>query len=108
MVMMSQELTEKIDFFSIGTNDLTQYTLTIDRQNQKLEQFYDARYPAILRMIEMMTTNAHRAGIWVGICSELGSDMELTETFLRMGVDELSVSPVEILPLRKQIRSLKL
>lgn len=103
-VMMSDELAKEVDFFSIGTNDLTQYTLAIDRQNPQLDEFYDAHHPAVLRMIQLVVENAHRAGIWAGICGELGADAELTQTFLKMGVDELSVSPGQILPLRKIIR----
>lgn len=103
-VMVSEELAKEVDFFSIGTNDLTQYTLAIDRQNPQLDEFYDAHHPAVLRMIQMVIENAHKAGIWVGICGELGADAELTSTFLKMGVDELSVSPGYILPLRKIIR----
>ena len=103
-VMISDELAELVDFFSIGTNDLTQYTLAIDRQNEKLDDFYNPHHKAILRMIEMVTQNAHKAGKWAGICGELGADMELTEAFLAMGIDELSVSPACILPLRKKIR----
>ncbi len=102
-VIMSKELAEEVDFFSIGTNDLTQYTLAIDRQNNKLDKFFDAHHPAILRMIKMVVDNAHAAGIWAGICGELGADSELTKMFLAMGVDELSVSPGSILPLRKII-----
>lgn len=100
-VMISDELAKEVDFFSIGTNDLTQYTLAIDRQNQKLDEFYDAHHPAVLRMIRMVVENAHKAGIWAGICGELGADTELTKEFLAMGVDELSVSPGSILPIRK-------
>ncbi|MGN1196472.1 MAG: phosphoenolpyruvate--protein phosphotransferase [Acetatifactor sp.] len=107
-VMMSRELAREVDFFSIGTNDLTQYTLAIDRQNQYLEEFYDPHHPAILRMIEMTVQNAHAEGIWVGICGELGGDREVTDSLLRMGVDELSVSPGNILPLRKAIRETQL
>ncbi len=103
-VMVSEELAKEVDFFSIGTNDLIQYTLAIDRQNPQLDEFYDAHHPAVLRMIQMVIENAHKAGIWVGICGELGADAELTSTFLKMGVDELSVSPGYILPLRKIIR----
>ena len=102
-VMMSRELAEEVDFFSIGTNDLTQYTLAIDRQNSKLDKFFDSHHPAVLRMIQMTVENAHKAGIWCGICGELGADQALTKDFLAMGVDELSVSPVIILPLRKII-----
>lgn len=100
-VMVSEELAEKVDFFSIGTNDLTQYTLAIDRQNTKLDEFYDSHHPAVLRMISMVVENAHKAGIWAGICGELGADQSLTREFLAMGVDELSVSPGSILPIRK-------
>lgn len=100
-VMISRALAEKVDFFSIGTNDLTQYTLAIDRQNPRLDQFYDSHHPAVLEMIRMVTENAHSAGIWAGICGELGGDTSLTRTFLEMGVDELSVAPGRILPIRK-------
>lgn len=103
-VMVSDELAKEVDFFSIGTNDLTQYTLAIDRQNAKLGDFYNAHHPAILKMIEMVVKNAHGAGIWAGICGELGADLSLTETFLKMGVDELSVSPAMVLRVRKIIR----
>ena len=102
-VMMSRDLAEEVDFFSIGTNDLTQYTLAIDRQNSKLDKFFDSHHPAVLRMIQMTVENAHKAGIWCGICGELGADQALTKDFLAMGVDELSVSPGSILPLRKII-----
>ncbi|MBD5475054.1 MAG: phosphoenolpyruvate--protein phosphotransferase [Lachnospiraceae bacterium] len=102
-VMVSDELAKEVDFFSIGTNDLTQYTLAIDRQNTKLDAFYDSHHPAILRMIAMVVENAHKAGIWTGICGELGADQTLTREFLAMGVDELSVSPGSILPIRKII-----
>ena len=102
-VMMSRELAEEVDFFSIGTNDLTQYTLAIDRQNSRLDKFFDSHHPAVLRMIQMTVENAHKAGIWCGICGELGADQALTKEFLAMGVDELSVSPGSILPLRKII-----
>ena len=104
--LMSGELAKEVSFFSIGTNDLTQYTLAIDRQNQKLDAFYDAHHPAVLRLIAMTAENAHKAGIWVGICGELGADVTLTETFLDMGIDELSVSPSCILKLRDKIRSI--
>ena len=107
-VMISDLLAEEVDFFSIGTNDLTQYTLAIDRQNTKLDEFYDPHHPAVLRMIQMVVENAHKKGIWAGICGELGADMELTREFLKMGVDELSVSPGRILPLRKIVRETKL
>ena len=102
-VMMSAELAKEVDFFSIGTNDLTQYTLAIDRQNPKLDAFYDPHHPAVLRMIQMVVENAHKAGIWAGICGELGADQTLTRRFLAMGVDELSMSPGSILPVRKII-----
>ena len=102
-VMMSGELAKEVDFFSIGTNDLTQYTLAIDRQNPKLDKFYDAHHPAVLSMIRMTVENAHKTGIWAGICGELGADTSLTKEFLAMGVDELSVSPGSILPIRKII-----
>lgn len=102
-VMMSEELAGEVDFFSIGTNDLTQYTLAIDRQNPKLDAFYDPHHPAVLRMIRMVVENAHKAGIWAGICGELGADTTLTRQFLAMGVDELSMSPGSILPVRKII-----
>ena len=100
-VMISDMLAKEVDFFSVGTNDLTQYTLAIDRQNTKLDEFYDAHHPAVLRMIAMVVENAHKAGIWAGICGELGADQTLTREFLAMGVDELSVSPGSILPIRK-------
>lgn len=103
-VMISRELAKEVDFFSIGTNDLTQYTLAIDRQNPKLDDFYDAHHPAVLGMIRMVAQNAHAEGIWAGICGELGADLELTEQFLQMGIDELSVSPGRILPIRKIVR----
>lgn len=106
-VMMSRELAKEVDFFSVGTNDLTQYTLAIDRQNPKLDVFYDSHHPAVLAMIKMATDNAHAEGKWIGICGELGADLELTEKFLEMGLDELSVSPSMILPLRKKIRETK-
>lgn len=104
--LISGELAREVDFFSIGTNDLSQYTLAIDRQNQRLESFFDAHHPAVLRLIEMTVQNAHAAGIWCGVCGELGADLELTEAFIAMGMDELSVSPAAILPLRQKIRSL--
>ena len=100
-VIVGDELAKEVDFFSIGTNDLTQYTLAIDRQNTKLDEFYDSHHPAILRMISMVVESAHKAGIWAGICGELGADQTLTQEFLAMGVDELSVSPGSILPIRK-------
>ena len=107
-VMVSDELAELVDFFSIGTNDLTQYTLAVDRQNGKLEDFYQPHHKAILRMIQMVVENAHKRGIWVGICGELAADLELTEVFLRMGVDELSTAPSMILKVREVVRELNL
>ena len=107
-VMIADELAQEVQFFSLGTNDLTQYTLAIDRQNPKLDAFYNPHHPAILRMIRHTIEAGHRHGCWVGICGELGADPALTETFLRMGIDELSVSPAAILPLRKRIRELDL
>ena len=101
--IISDDLAKEVDFFSIGTNDLSQYTMAIDRQNPKLDQFFDPHQPAVLRMISMVVENAHKAGIWAGICGELGADQSLTKEFLAMGVDELSVSPGSILPLRKII-----
>lgn len=106
-VMISDLLAEEVDFFSIGTNDLTQYTLAIDRQNEKLDDFYNPHHEAILRMIKMVTDNAHAHGKWAGICGELGADTELTEEFVRMGLDELSVAPSMILKLRKIVREMK-
>lgn len=103
-VMISDVLAEMTDFFSIGTNDLTQYTLAVDRQNEKLSDFYNAHHKAVLRMIRMVADNAHRAGKWVGICGELGADLTLTEEFIRMGVDELSVAPSMVLKVRKAVR----
>ena len=100
-VMMADELAKEVDFFSIGTNDLTQYTLAIDRQNQSLERFYDPHHPAILKMLKMVVDSAHKYGKWAGICGELGADTELTKEFLAMGFDELSVSPGRVLPIRK-------
>ena len=105
-VMISDLLAEEVDFFSIGTNDLTQYTLAIDRQNSKLDNIYDSHHPAVLRMIQKTIENGHKAGCWVGICGELGADMTLTETFLKMGIDELSVSPTFVLPIRRLIREM--
>lgn len=107
-VMVSDELAKEVDFFSVGTNDLTQYTLAIDRQNRNLEAFFDPHHPAILKMLEMVANNAHANGIWVGICGELAADLSLTKRFLQMGYDELSVPPSMILPLRKQVRELDL
>lgn len=106
-VMISEELAREVDFFSIGTNDLTQYTLAIDRQNAKLDRFYNPHHEAVLRMIEMVVKNAHKAGIWAGICGELGADTELTERFLSMEMDELSVAPGMVLPVRQKIRETK-
>ena len=102
--VISDILAKEVDFFSIGTNDLTQYTLAMDRQNAKLEAFYNPHHEAILRLLKMICDNGHKGGAWVGICGELGADTTLTETFLQMGFDELSVSPSMILPVRKQIR----
>ncbi|WP_075718250.1 phosphoenolpyruvate--protein phosphotransferase [Roseburia sp. 499] len=106
-VVMSDELAKEVDFFSIGTNDLTQYTLAIDRQNAKLDDFYDSHHPAILRMIQIVIDNGHANNCWVGICGELGADTTLTETFVKMGIDELSVSPGFVLPIRKIIRQME-
>lgn len=107
-VMIADELAQEVQFFSIGTNDLTQYTLALDRQNPRLDPFYDPHHPAVLRMIQSAVDAGHRHDCWVGICGELGADIAMTETFLRMGIDELSVSPAAVLPLRKRIRSLDL
>lgn len=107
-VMISDLLAEEVDFFSIGTNDLTQYTLAIDRQNMKLDNIYDSHHPAVLRMIQMTIENGHKHGCWVGICGELGADTSLTKTFLEMGIDELSVSPSFVLPIRKIIREMSI
>lgn len=106
--MVSDELAEMVDFFSIGTNDLTQYTLAIDRQNKKLDEFYNPHHRAILKMIRIVVDNAHKAGKWAGICGELGADSELAEEFVRMGVDELSVAPSMVLRLRKIIREMRI
>lgn len=103
-VMVSRELAKEVDFFSVGTNDLTQYTLAIDRQNQNLEDFYDSHHPAVLAMIRMAAESAHAEGRWIGICGELAADLSLTGVFLEMGIDELSVAPGMVLPLRKKIR----
>ena len=103
-VMVSRELAKEVDFFSVGTNDLTQYTLAIDRQNQKLEDFYDSHHPAVLAMIRMAAESAHAEGKWIGICGELGADVTLTETFLKIGIDELSVAPGMVLKVRQKIR----
>lgn len=105
-VMISEELAKEVSFFSIGTNDLTQYTLAIDRQNQGLDTIYDSHHPAVLRMIQMTIENGHKGGAWVGICGELGADTTLTKTFVDMGIDELSVSPTYVLGLRKAIREI--
>ena len=105
--IISDILAKEVDFFSIGTNDLTQYTLAIDRQNANLDRFYDSHHEAILRLIQLVTDNAHAAGIWAGICGELGADMTLTTRFLEMELDELSVSPSCVLPIRKIIRESK-
>lgn len=105
-VMISDKLAQMVDFFSIGTNDLTQYTLAIDRQNEKLIDFYNPHHEAILSMIQMVIDSAHRHGKWAGICGELGADLELTQKFVEMGIDGVSVSPSMILPLRKCIREL--
>ena len=104
-VIISEQLAKEVDFFSIGTNDLTQYTLAIDRQNAKLDNIYDSHHPAVLEMIRMTVENGHKGGCWVGICGELGADITLTETFLKMGVDELSVTPGSVLPIREIIRN---
>ena len=106
-VLVSRSLAKEVDFFSVGTNDLTQYTLAIDRQNPKLDPFCDTHHPAVLELIRMATESAHAEGKWIGICGELGADLTLTETFLEMGIDELSVSPSMVLPLRKKIRETK-
>ncbi|MBQ9550354.1 MAG: phosphoenolpyruvate--protein phosphotransferase [Lachnospiraceae bacterium] len=106
--LIADDLAEEVDFFSLGTNDLTQYTCAIDRQNAKIEPFSDPHHPAVLKLIQMTIEAGHRHNTWVGICGELGADLSLTETFLRMGVDELSVNPKSVLPLRKQIRSIDL
>jgi len=105
--IISDLLAEEVDFFSIGTNDLSQYTLAIDRQNPKLDAFFDPHHPAVLRLLKMVADNAHKAGIWVGICGELGADLTLTQAFLDMGMDELSVSPAMVLPLRQIIREIR-
>ena len=106
--LISDRLAPLVDFFSVGTNDLTQYTLACDRQNPKLERFCNPRHEAVLRLIETATENAHRHGAWIGICGELAADPSMTERFLRMGIDELSVVPSEILPLRDKVRSINL
>jgi phosphotransferase system enzyme I (PtsI) len=101
--VISDLLAKEVDFFSIGTNDLTQYTLAVDRQNQSLDEFCDTHHEAVLRLIHTTVKNAHAAGIWCGICGELGADEELTERFIEMGIDELSVTPPAVLPLRKRV-----
>ena len=106
--LISDKLAQMVDFFSVGTNDLIQYTLACDRQNPDIEQFVDTHHEAVLKLIEMSAENAHKHGAWIGICGELGADLELTEAFLRMGIDELSVSPDSVLALREKIRSIKL
>lgn len=106
--LISDKLAKEVDFFSIGTNDLSQYTLVVDRTSRVLSDFFNPHHPAVLKLIQMAVENAHKAGIWVGMCGELGSDLSITETFLRMGVDEFSVAPYSVLPLRKQIRSIDL
>lgn len=107
-VLIADDLAEHCDFFSIGTNDLTQYTLAVDRQNDKLDPFLDTHHPAVLKEIKETVEAGHRHGIWVGICGELGADRELTDQFLRMGVDELSVNPKSVLKVRKVVRGLDL
>lgn len=106
--LISDKLAKEVDFFSIGTNDLSQYTLVVDRTSRVLSDFFNPHHPAVLKLIQMTVENAHKEGIWVGMCGELGSDLSITETFLRMGVDEFSVAPYSVLPLRKQIRSIDL
>lgn len=104
--LISDKLAEEVDFFSIGTNDLTQYTLAIDRQNPYLDPIYDPYHPAVLKLIELITENAHKAGIWVGICGELAVDTALTEWFLKLGIDELSVPPSFLLKVRNAVRKI--
>ena len=106
--VMSDRLAKVVDFFSCGTNDLTQYTLACDRQNADLGRFFNPHHPAVLRLLKMVCDNAHKNGVWVGICGELGADLQLTETFLSIGIDELSVSPRSVLPLRQKIREVNL
>ena len=103
--VISDRLAKEVDFFSCGTNDLTQYTLACDRQNNDLGRFFDPHHPAVLRLLKMVADNAHKNGIWVGICGELGADLTLTDLFLSIGIDELSVSPRAVLPLRQKIRA---
>ena len=105
--VISDDLAQVVDFFSIGTNDLTQYTLAIDRQNEKLDAFYNPHHKALLRLIKMVADNAHAAGKWVGICGELGADTELTKEFLQIGIDELSVAPSMVLKVRQRVRETK-
>ena len=105
--LISDELAQHVDFFSVGTNDLTQYTLALDRQNPHLDKFFNPHHPALLKLIALAAKNAHAAGIWIGICGELGADLELTEQFLKLDIDELSVAPANILPLRHKVRSLE-
>ena len=107
-VMMSEEFSKEVDFFSVGTNDLTQYTLAIDRQNSNLDSIYNPHHPAILKMLKIIAENAYKGGCWVGICGELAADTTLTETFLRFGYDELSVSPASVLKVRKKVREINL
>jgi phosphotransferase system enzyme I (PtsI) len=104
--LISDRLAKEVDFFSIGTNDLTQYTLAVDRQNEALEQYLDKHHPALLKLIEQIIENAHKEGTIVGICGELGADKELTETFVNWGLDEISVTPPSVLSIRKTIREL--
>ena len=106
--VISDKLAPLVDFFSVGTNDLTQYTLACDRQNAKIESFVDTHHEAVLRLIEMSAKNAHKNGAWIGICGELAADLSLTEEFLKMGIDELSVSPPYVLPLRERVRNINL
>ena len=103
-VLLAEELAKEVDFFSVGTNDLTQYTLACDRQSNNLGKFFDPRHPAVLRALKLAADAAHRAGIWIGICGELGADLDLLDTFLAIGIDELSVVPAAVLPLRARIR----
>ena len=106
--LISDKLAKEVDFFSIGTNDLSQYTLVVDRSSRVLSDFFNPHHPAVLKLIQMTIDNGHKAGIWVGMCGELSSDLSITETFLRMGIDEFSVAPYSVLPLRQQIRSIDL
>jgi len=104
--VLSDRLAKEVDFFSCGTNDLTQYTLACDRQNNDLGRFYDPHHLSVIRLLKMVVENAHKNGVWVGICGELGADLEMTETFLAIGVDELSVTPRAVLPLRNAVRNI--